>query len=208
MVFMYIEALKSSLICMFLQLEATWENAAACLPKAVAPKTVNFCWCTKKNVAYGIQAPLWRIFFALNPSVHRRRGSWSEQVVLDPLPVLRLWPIGMHIAQTGKWEACGKRYGSICQTHQKCSWPPSIPQSSCEAVQRSGHEECWSQCHDFCVRKPCRILPRNTMQQVLLTGYTISIELHIISLQRVKLPKQKKQNPKLKYYKALCIIYK
>lgn len=43
-------------------------------------------------------------------------------------------------------------------------------------------------------QKTCRILPRNTMQQVLLTGYTISIELHIISLQRVKLPKPKKQN--------------
>lgn len=35
------------------------------------------------------------------------------------------------------------------------------------------------------------------MQQVLLTGYTISIELHIISLQRVKLPKQKKTKPEV-----------
>ena len=35
------------------------------------------------------------------------------------------------------------------------------------------------------------------MQQVLLTGYTISIELHIISLQRAKLPKQKKTKPEV-----------
>ena len=71
MVFMYIEAFKSSLICMFLQLEATWENAAACLPKVVAPKTVNFCWCTKRNVAYGIQVHINTTYYYIFMCVNR-----------------------------------------------------------------------------------------------------------------------------------------
>lgn len=84
--------------------------------------------------------PLWRRIFGAESVGESERWrlirtgrTWSSS---------SLAPVTRWDAHREKW----KEKAWICMpTHQKCSWLPSIPQSSCEAVQRSGHEECWSQ---------------------------------------------------------------